>query len=168
MVAEILAGLALVNSAVKGIKSAIGTAKDVSQIADQIDDLFKGREEVKQQAHPIIGKWDKLLNKTLGSSADKFSIGAIAKETIEEKLAQEQMLKVKRMINIRFGASTWDTILEERRKRIIEHEKQLEAEQEEKDEFRRKIYKALEWVLGILVLAGSLLALVVYINWVKK
>ena len=49
MVAEILAGLALVNSAVKGIKSAIGTAKDVSQIADQIDDLFKGKEEVKQK-----------------------------------------------------------------------------------------------------------------------
>ena len=55
MVAEILAGLALVNSAVKGIKSAIGTAKDVSQIADQIDDLFKGKEEVKQKAHPIVG-----------------------------------------------------------------------------------------------------------------
>ena len=129
---------------------------------------LKGKEEVNHQAHHIIGKWNSLLNKTLGSTADKCSIGAIAKETIEEKLAEEQMLKVKRLINIRFGASTWDTILEERRKRIIEHEKQLEAEQEEKDEVRRKIYNALEWVLGILVLAGSLLALVVYINWVKK
>ena len=109
-----------------------------------------------------------VLNKTLGSSADKFSIGAIAKETIEEKLAEEQMLKVKRLINIRFGGSTWDNILEERRKRIIEHEKQLEEEQEEKDEFRRKINKVLEWVLGLLLVAGSIITFIVYINWMKK
>tara|TARA_R100001530_G_scaffold136071_1_gene115135 strand:+ start:68 stop:574 length:507 start_codon:yes stop_codon:yes gene_type:complete len=168
MVAEILAGLALVNSAVKSIKGAIGTAKDISEVADQIDNLFKGKEEVQQQAHPIVGKWNRLLTKTLGSSADRLSIGAIARETIEEKLAEEQILKVKRIINIRFGGSTWDNILEERRKRIIEHEKQLEEEQEEKDEFKRKLHKALEWTIGVLVVTGSIIAFIVYISWVKK
>ena len=48
VVAETLAGLALVNSAVKGIRSVIGTCKDVSEIADQIDSVFKGTKEVKQ------------------------------------------------------------------------------------------------------------------------
>ena len=34
MFAETLAGIALVKSAVDGIKSAIGTARDISEIAD--------------------------------------------------------------------------------------------------------------------------------------
>ena len=37
MFAETLAGIALVKSAVDGIKSAISTAKDISEIADDID-----------------------------------------------------------------------------------------------------------------------------------
>ena len=41
VIAETLAGIALVKSAVDGIKSAIGTARDVSEIAHQIDNLFE-------------------------------------------------------------------------------------------------------------------------------
>ena len=82
VVAETLAGIALVNSAVKGIKSAIGTAKDISEIANDIDNLFDG---------------------------------------IEEKLAEEQVVKVRRMIDRRFGLGTWDEIIEERKRRIEEH-----------------------------------------------
>ena len=63
VVAETLAGIALVNSAVKGIRSVIGTAKDVSEIADQIDSIFQGRKEVKQSSHPIASRWDSLLGK---------------------------------------------------------------------------------------------------------
>ena len=47
VVAETLAGLALINSTVKGIRSAIGTAKDISSIADDIDNLFKGKGRSK-------------------------------------------------------------------------------------------------------------------------
>ena len=52
MVAEILAGIALVNSAVKGIRSAIGTAQDVSAIAGDIDNLFAGASQVKKKKKP--------------------------------------------------------------------------------------------------------------------
>ena len=37
MIAETLAGIALVKSAVDGIKSAIGTANDIGEIASHID-----------------------------------------------------------------------------------------------------------------------------------
>ena len=40
MIAETLAGIALVKSAVDGIKSAIGTANDIGDIAGYIDNLF--------------------------------------------------------------------------------------------------------------------------------
>ena len=155
VVAETLAGLALVNSTVKGIKSAIGTAKDISSIADDIDKLFKGKEEVKQKAHPLASKWDKFLGKTLGDSADKFSIGAIAKETIEEKLAEEQIRKVKMMVNRRFGGGTWEQILLERQQRIDDHKKEVIKQQRKKQKSIDKLYKIGEYIIGLVLVAGS-------------
>ena len=49
MIAETLAGIALVKSAVDGIKSAIGTANDISEIAGHIDNLFEGEKQVQQK-----------------------------------------------------------------------------------------------------------------------
>ena len=168
VVAETLAGLALVNSAVKGIRSVIGTCKDVSEIADQIDSVFKGTKEVKQSSHPIASRWDSLLGRTLGSTADKFSLGAIAKDTIEEKLAAEQILKVKRMVNLRFGGSTWDDILEERRIRIEKHKKLMSKESQKKEEANEKLYKTLETVAGYIFLIAVLGGVGAYIWWARK
>ena len=169
VVAETLAGLALINSTVKGIKSAIGTAKDISSIADDIDNLFKGKEEVKKQSHPIASKWDSFLGKTLGSTADRLSIGAIAKETIEEKLAEEQVAKVRLMVNRRFGLGTWEDILLERDSRLEKHKKQLDKQRREKSELTRKWYKALE-IIGslILVVGGSFITFYIIISNMKK
>ena len=49
MFAETLAGIALVKSAVDGIKSAISTAKDISEIADDIDKLFTGEQQIQRK-----------------------------------------------------------------------------------------------------------------------
>jgi hypothetical protein len=168
VVAETLAGIALVNSAVKGIRSVIGTAKDVSEIADQIDSVFQGRKEIKQTSHPIASRWDSLLGKTLGSTGDKFSLGAIAKDTIEEKLAEEQMLKVKRMINKRFGPDTWNNILEERKIRIEKHKKLMLKENQKKEEASEKLYKTLETVAGYIFLIAVIGGVGAYIWWARK
>mgnify|MGYP003675945633 CR=1 FL=1 len=50
MIAETLAGIALVKSAVDGIKSAIGTANDIGEIAGHIDDLFLGEQQAQRAA----------------------------------------------------------------------------------------------------------------------
>jgi hypothetical protein len=169
VVAETLAGIALVNSAVKGIRTAISTAKDVSEIANDIDNLFDGTKQVKQEAHPIVGKWDKFLGKTLGSTVDKFSVGAIAKETIEEKLAEEQIVKVRRMIDRRFGLGTWDEIIETRRQRIEEHkakQKVLRSKEKENKEARaQQLTKALEifaGIFGLILVIGGIFLLINY------
>ena len=168
VVAETLAGLALVNSAVKGIRSVIGTCKDVGEIADQIDSVFKGTKEVKQSSHPIATKWNSLLGKTLGSTSDKFSLGAIAKDTIEEKLAEEQMLKVKRMINKRFGPDTWNDILEERRLRIEKHKKSMSKANQKKEEDNAKLFKILETVAGYVLVIAIIGGVGAYIWWARK
>ena len=169
VVAETLAGLALINSTVKGIKGVITTAKDMSEIAGQIDSLFKGKEEVKKQSHPLSSKWDSFLNKTIGSTADRLSLGAIAKETIEEKLAEEQIRKVRRMVNQRFGLGTWEDILLERQHRVEQHKKQLDKQKRNKSELTKKWYKALE-IIGslILVVGGSFITFYIIISSMKK
>jgi hypothetical protein len=44
MIAETMAGIALVKGAVDGIKSIINTANDVSDIASYVDKLFEGEK----------------------------------------------------------------------------------------------------------------------------
>ena len=67
MVAEVLAGIALVSSAVKGIKSTIDTAKDIKDIAGSIDQLLDGAEQVEkkkklaQRKKGKAGQWQNFL-----------------------------------------------------------------------------------------------------------
>ena len=168
VVAETLAGLALVNSAVKGIKSVINTCQDVSQIADQIDSVITGTKEVHAKSHPIASKWDNFIGKKLGASADKFSLGTIAKETIAEKQAEEQLHLVRRMINKRFGPDTWDEIVEERRARIEKHNKEKKKAIEKKQEANEKLYKILEMVAGYIFLFVVIAGVAAYIWWARK
>ena len=168
VVAETLAGIALVNSAVKGIKSVINTCQDVSQLADQIDSVITGTKEVHAKSHPIASKWDNFIGKKLGTSADKFSLGAIAKETIAEKQAFEQLQLVRRMINKRFGPDTWDEIVEERRIRIEKHNKQTKKANEKKQEANDKLFKILETVAGYLFLIIAIAGVGAYIWWARK
>ena len=50
-----LAGFALFKSAVDGIKTAIGTANDVSDIAGYLDNLFEGEKQVQQERNKKSG-----------------------------------------------------------------------------------------------------------------
>lgn len=168
VIAETLAGIALVNSAVKGIKSVIGTCQDVSEIADQIDSVITGTKEVHSKSHPLATKWDNFIGKKLGSSADKFSLGTVARETIQEKQAEEQLQLVRRMINKRFGPDTWDEIVEERRVRIEEHKKEQRKQGQKKQEANEKLYKILETVAGYIFLFVVIAGVGAYIWWAKK
>ena len=107
MIAETLAGIALFKSAVDGIKSAINTANDISEIGGFIDQLFEGEKQVQEQR-----------NKKAGVSS--FDTGNVAREIIDARLAQEQMREIATMVDLRFGPGTWKSILEERNRRIRE------------------------------------------------
>tara|TARA_R110001606_G_scaffold31918_2_gene97132 strand:+ start:3900 stop:4430 length:531 start_codon:yes stop_codon:yes gene_type:complete len=110
MIAETLAGIALVKSAVDGIKSAIGTAQDIGHIAGHIDNLLEGEKQVQK----------KRANKSGTGVADQFGIQSVAQEMIDAKLAQEKVAEMRSLIDMRFGHGTWQSILDERAKRIKE------------------------------------------------
>lgn len=114
MIAEAMAGIALVKASVDGIKSAIGTARDIGDIAKFIDGMFDGEQQIQKNRSK--------------ASKDLFSIKSVAEETINAKLAQEHMDEMKQLIDHRFGFGTWASIIQERSKRIHE-QKELEKQQ---------------------------------------
>ena len=110
MIAETLAGIALVKSAVDGIKSVIGTANDIGDIAGHIDNLFAGEKQVQQQRSKKSGV----------GMGDQFGVGSVAREVLDARIAQEKMQEIATMVDMRFGHGTWKGILVERQKRIQE------------------------------------------------
>ena len=128
MIAETLAGIALVKSAVDGIKSAIGTANDISEIAGHIDNLFLGEQQAQ-----------KARNKKSGAS--QFNVNTVAKETIDAKLAAEKLYEVSVMVDQRFGHGTWQGIVNERARRIQEAKEEAKQEQIERN---RKNHEMME------------------------
>lgn len=106
VVAETLAGIALVKSAVEGIKSTIATANDIGDIAGHVDKLLQGRDQANKAKRE--------------ASTDPFSIKNIAEETINAKLAEEHLDEMRQLIDARFGWGTWQGIIAERARRIAE------------------------------------------------
>ena len=148
-VAEILAGIALVKSSVDFIKSNIDTCKDIGEIGGAIDGLLRGKDEVnKKQGKRGLGV------------REQFDTSHIARETIDAKLAAEQLQEVANMINLRFGPNTWKEILEERARRIAEQkeaEKQARIEQAKAD---KELWEDVKMVFAVI---GAIIGMVVCI-----
>ena len=140
MFAETLAGIALVKSAVDGIKSAISTAKDISEIADEIDKLFVGEQQIQK-------KKNKKAN-------DPFSVGSVAKETIDAKLAAEHRHEVATLVDLRFGHGTWQSIINERAKRLREHQEQERATRLRKEQQQEETLIIVAMILGLVAALG--------------
>lgn len=147
MIAEVLTGIALVQQSVKFIKENISTAKDIGQIASQIDDLFTGEKQVQQAR----------AKKSGSSLGDQFGVDTVAKEMIDARLAAEQLQEVATMVDMRFGHGTWAGIIAERAKRI------QEAKEAEAIARRKQIQEAKEFEETIkqAVLIGSVIVIAI-------
>ena len=157
MIAETLAGIALVKSAVDGIKSAIGTAKDVGEIAGHIDNLLTGEKQVQQQR----------ARKSGVGLGDQFGIKSVAQEVIDARLAQEQVQQMRTMIDMRFGPGTWQSIVDERARRIqqakeAERVARIKASREQ-EEFMENLKQSVLVSLVLTIAGGLIFALLVFL-----
>jgi preprotein translocase subunit Sss1 len=146
VVAEILTGIALVQKSVDFIKSNIGTANDIKDIAKQIDGFFLGEEQ---------------MNKGQGkgmSIAEQFgSVENSARDFIDRKLLEEKRQELKSLINLRFGPTAWDSILAERAERINqakEAQKQARLKAKKRQE---ELLETLKWVALCFIFIGLIL-----------
>ena len=151
MVAEIIAGITLVNGAYKAIKECINNVNDVSQLANHLDQLIDGKKKVDQAAKPtnrIAGKWASMMGSKGIDNEGSLSIGSIAQEKINQRLAQEELDQVRRMINRRFGMGTWDEIMMERGDRIEKSKTEAQKAKEKSDAKWDKIADVTLQVMG--------------------
>ena len=150
---DIVTGIHLVKQSVAFIKDNIATAKDISEIASQIDDLFEGKNQV-----------DKRRNKKDGISfADQFGVKSVAHEIIDAKLAAEELYNISILVDQRFGHGTWQTILTERNKRIeaakAAKKEQIRVKRKQQEEL---IQLAGYFAIGLCVIVLIVMAAVIY------
>ena len=148
-----LAGIALVKSAVDGIKSAIGTANDIGDIAGQIDALFTGQKQVNEARNKKSGV----------GLTDQFGVESVAREVIDAKIAAEKLQEVATMVNMRFGPNTWKNILEERQKRIQEAKEAAAAERRRKLQKSREFEEMMKQIVLVATIIVISLGLFVYL-----
>jgi hypothetical protein len=148
MIAETLAGIALVKSAVEGIKSAINTAKDIGEIASHVDNLLEGEKQIQQQRSKKSG---------VGFS-DQLGIKSVAQEVIDAKLAQEKIQEMRTMIDMRFGPGTWQSIVDLRTKRIQEAKEAAIAKRKEEI---KKHNELMETIKMTMIVTGAIIFIVV-------
>jgi len=148
-----LAGIALVQSAVAGIKSAIGTANDVGAIAGQIDALFTGQKQVNEARNKKSGV----------GLTDQFGVESVAREMIDAKLAAEKLQEVATLVNMRFGPDTWKNILEERQKRILEAKEAAAAERRRKIQASREFEEMMKQIVLVATIIVISIGLFVYL-----
>jgi hypothetical protein len=82
------------------------------------------------------------------------SLGSIAQEKINQKLAEEELRKVRSMVNRRFGLGTWEDIIMERDERI---KKSRTAAQKQRLQNQEKI----EYWFEITKNTGILIAVII-------
>lgn len=168
MVAEIIAGITLCNSAYKAIKECIGNVKDVSQIAGHLDNLIDGKRQIDEAVKPtnrIASKWGRMMGAKGIDSEGSMSLGSIAQEKINQKLAEEELEQVKTMIRKRFGYGIWDEIMMEREERLEKHKT---AKQKAKEENQKKMDKYYEIAKNVLITTLVIIGMVITFMFYTK
>jgi len=153
MIAETLAGIALVKSAVDGIKSSINTAKDIGDIAGYIDNLFEGEKQVQQQRAKKAGV----------GIGDQFGVDTVAREVIDAKIAAEKLQEVATMVDMRFGHGTWKDILAERQKRIQEKRAAEAKARREAIQRHNEMVETFKIAAGIGVIVAASIGLFIFL-----
>lgn len=153
VVAEVLTGIALVQQSVKFIKDNINTAKDIGDIAGQIDNLLTGEQQVQKERSKNSGV-------KLG---DQFGIKSVAQEVIDARIAQEKINEMRTLVDLRFGPGTWKTIVDERTKRIQEAKEQAAIQRKEQLKKQKEIEEAIKTSVMVCCVILTVVALFVFL-----
>lgn len=139
--AAITGGFAAVKTAVQGVRSALQTADDVGAIASQIDRLFTTHSEASKRVQSAKknklpkNKWAKILQFRLkDDSNDETSLANVAAAKLAQKQQEEEIRKLAIEINKRFGASTWDEILEAQAQAKKDKAERIKRQKKRRDE----------------------------------
>ena len=155
MFAEVLTGIALVRSSVSFIKENIATCKDVKEIIQSVDSLLDGEDQINKDRSKKDGV----------SIKDQFGIKNVAHEVIDAKLAAELRWEMRVLIDNRFGAGTFQEIVNLRAKRIQEAKEEAKKQAKIRKEKQDELFEKVAIVLAVLIVGGLLLT--IFATWLK-
>ena len=155
MFAEVLTGIALVRSSVSFIKENIATCKDVKEIIQSVDSLLDGEDQINKDRSKKDGV----------SIKDQFGIKNVAHEVIDAKIAAELRWEMRVLIDNRFGAGTFQEIVNLRAKRIQEAKEEAKKQAKIRKEKQDELFEKVAIVLAVLIVGGLLLT--VFATWLK-
>ena len=149
---EALAGIALFNTAVAGIKQACGHAKSIGELGGLLDQLWTAEKQINQEANKRAGY----------SNFDGFK--DVANQAIDRRLMQESLNEVRSLITLRFGADCWNEIIAEKAKRereMREAEARAALERQKQTDEWVELGTAVMVFMGIVALALFVITLVI-------
>ena len=152
-VGEAIAAATAFKSAVDVLKKTIASARDVRDIASQIDVLLDSKSKI-----------DRAKNKK--AAPGQFSISSIASETIDAKLAEESLQEIRTLVDLRFGHGVFQSILDERKKRIKEFAEAQRKQAIAKAKRRKELINDLK--IFAYIIGGSIVvvvAIIIYITY---
>ena len=108
VITEALVGYQLVKASISGIKSVIQTCDNVFSGEEHVNKKIAAKKKAAQK-----GKWHSFISHRLRSEddGDGTSIQEIAQEIIEKKQIEKERTNLAHMLNRRFGADTWSSIM---------------------------------------------------------
>ena len=104
--------------------------------------------------HPGSITHDLATSSLVSPVNESFSIGSVAGETIDIILAAEKREEIASLLDRRFGSGTWQSILNERAKRLQELNERKRKERQRKEKQREDFTIAASFALAMLAALG--------------
>ena len=110
-------------------KTAISTAKDVTEIGSAINALFHHQEQEKKKkpkpkAEPK-SRLQQIIRQRAGENieaySDSLSLSSVASEHLQKIKNEREIHALGREVNLKWGAGVWESILDDQAARIKEH-----------------------------------------------
>mgnify|MGYP005814898171 FL=1 len=113
-----------ITAAISGARAAIGTIKNIQDIGHTLENVFSAQEQQKkkkQKAKPST-KMQQVLRIRAGDEGydDETSISAVANQVLAEKQNKLALESLAKEIDTKWGAGTWNQILQQRKKLLAE------------------------------------------------
>ena len=106
--------------AIAGAKKLVETAGDLKEIVGGIDNLLSAQEAKPPKKKKPKTRMQQILRMRSGDADydDETSISSVANDVLEARQQEEAIASLKKEIDRKWGQGTWDSIVDEREKRI--------------------------------------------------
>ena len=148
----IITGITLLKKSIDGIKGAIGTARDIGDIASDLDGFFNAKEEIDKKAKK---------NDNLGLKG-QLGIDTVAQEIIDRKIAHREEMELSNLLNLSFGPGTYNEIKQERLRRKKEAKAKALRIKQQAEKKRKELIQGISIITAI-VFGGAFILFSIYI-----